>query len=275
MNEPLMTVVMSSYNQEKYISEAIESVLMQKTDFPVRLIVTDDHSTKDGTVEIIRRYAAKYPDRIVALLNGENGRYLKNVLRAMAQVKSEYYTLLDADDYWTDPNYLADAVAFLKAHPEHTVYGRCLAWRREDGSSGRQFPETRKGYDADFEEFMRRNLPSPLTPAAVFRNVIFREGVPDFLLQAVGTSRERPFDGDVFRFFQHLDRGRAFFENKISGVYRMSDAGIFMGMSPVKRHFIQAWCFILYARHFGRARRRFLKLAWRQVRAGLRSLIMV
>ena len=57
MTESLLTVVMSCYNQAETVAQAIESVLMQKTDFPVRLIVTDDRSTKDGSVGIIRDYA--------------------------------------------------------------------------------------------------------------------------------------------------------------------------------------------------------------------------
>lgn len=91
-----LTIIMSNYNQEQYIEKAIESVLAQKTNFDWQLIITDDNSVKDNSVEIIKKYAEKYPEKIVALLNKENGRYLKNVLRAKAITKTPYFTLLDA-----------------------------------------------------------------------------------------------------------------------------------------------------------------------------------
>jgi len=249
--EPLLTVVMSCYNQAATLEQAVESVLMQKATFPVRLIITDDHSTKDNSTEIIRDYAAKYPDRITALLNDENGRYLKNVLRAMVQVKSEYFTLLDADDYWTDPNYLADAVAYLKSHDDYTVYFRNVAWDDGAGGKGCQHGVSESGFDMTFDDFIGGRMVFPQTTGAVFRNVIYRSGIPPKIAAAVGTIHERPYDGDVFRFLLHLREGKAHFENKVSGVYRMAPAGVFSGMSPTRRDMIQAQCFADYYGYFG------------------------
>jgi len=252
--EPLLTVVMSCYDQADTVAQAIESVLMQKTDFPVRLIITDDHSTKDDSVAIIREYAAKYPDRIAALLNEENGRYLKNVLRAMAQVKSEYFTLLDADDYWTDPDYLADAVAYLKSHGDFSVYFRNVAWDDGVGGRGAQHTDSEPDFDMTFDDFVAGRMVFPQTTGAVFRNVVYGRGIPPKIVAAVGTVHERPYDGDVFRFLLHLREGRAHFENKVSGVYRVAPAGVFAGMPPAKRDMIQAQCFVDYYDYFGTAR---------------------
>lgn len=257
MTEPLLTVVMSCYNQADTVAQAIESVLMQKTDFPVRLIVTDDHSTKDDSVGIVRSYAAKYPDRITALLNDENGRYLKNVLRAMEQVKSEYFTLLDADDYWMDPNYLSDAVRFLRAHDDFTVYFRNVAWNDGAGGKGTQRNVAEGDFDMTFDDFTGGRIVFPQTTGAVFRNVIYRNGIPPKIAAAVGTIHERPYDGDVFRFLLHLHEGKAHFENKVSGTYRKVPAGVFVGMPSAKRDMIQAQCFVDYCDYFGTARRFF------------------
>ena len=54
-----VTIIMSNYNQEKYISQAIESVLNQKTNFPFQLIITDDFSTKDNSIKIIKEFEKK------------------------------------------------------------------------------------------------------------------------------------------------------------------------------------------------------------------------
>ena len=267
MTEPLLTVVMSCYNQAETLAQAIESVLMQKTDFPVRLIITDDHSTKDDSAAIIREYAAKHPDRIVALLNDENGRYLKNVIRAMEQVKSEYFTLLDADDYWTDPNYLSDAVRFLRTHDDFTVYFRNVAWDDGAGGKGAQHADAEADFDMTFDDFTGGRSVFPQTTGAVFRNVIYRNGVPPKISAAVGTIHERPYDGDVFRFLLHLREGKAHFENKVSGVYRVAPAGVFAGMPSAKRDMIQAQCFADYCDYFGTARRFFEEQALRSYRS--------
>ena len=81
-----VTIIMSNYNQEKYISQAIESVLNQKTNFPFQLIITDDFSTKDNSIKIIKEFEKKEPNIIKVLYNKENGRYLKNILRKSMQL---------------------------------------------------------------------------------------------------------------------------------------------------------------------------------------------
>ena len=119
-----LTVIMSNYNQASLIGGAIDSVLAQKTNFPFQLIITDDNSVKDDSVNVLKQYEKKYPDIIKVLYNKENGRYLKNVLRAKAITKTTYFTLLDADDYWTDENYLQNAVDYLDTHPDTAIYAR-------------------------------------------------------------------------------------------------------------------------------------------------------
>src|ERR1035438_6131598 len=69
--EPKVGVLMITYNHEKFIAQALESVLMQKTDFPFELVIGDDCST-DGTREIVREYSQKYPEIIRAHLRERN-----------------------------------------------------------------------------------------------------------------------------------------------------------------------------------------------------------
>src|SRR5258705_282442 len=64
---PLVDVNLVTYNHEKYVARAIESVLEQKTNFDYRLIIGDDCST-DNTQSIIRQYAQQYPERIQVML---------------------------------------------------------------------------------------------------------------------------------------------------------------------------------------------------------------
>ncbi len=87
MNDFMLTVIILNYNQASLISEAIESMLMQKTNFAFHIIISDDYSQKDNSIELLQSYAEKYPEKITLLLAKENGKILKNTLRALAITK--------------------------------------------------------------------------------------------------------------------------------------------------------------------------------------------
>ena len=240
MNEAKMSVVMTCYNQAEYIRRAVESVLAQKTDFGVRLIITDDNSTKDDSRRIIGELAAEHPDRIVALLNTENGRYLKNVLRAMAEVRTEYFTLLDADDYWTDDGFLQSAYDFLEANREHAIYCRNVTCLHPDGTSHPWVPESFGDCEMSMEDYYRAPYIMSQTLGMVFRNVVYGAGVPEFMESVVGSVHERPFEGDRARFLMHLRLGKAHFTNRSAGVYRILTSGIWCRLSPFEKKLMQA-----------------------------------
>ena len=70
-----ITIVITTYNQEKYIGQAIDGIIMQKTKFPFKILVSDDCS-KDGTREILKRYKKKYPEKIEVIYNEKRTLYL-------------------------------------------------------------------------------------------------------------------------------------------------------------------------------------------------------
>ncbi|WP_428065797.1 glycosyltransferase family 2 protein [Candidatus Avelusimicrobium facis] len=268
-----LTIIMSNYNQARYLDRAIGSVLAQKTNFPWQLIISDDHSTQDDSVDIIKKYAAQYPDKIVALLNTENGRYLKNVLRAKEQTKTPYFTLLDADDYWTDENYLQDAVDYLDAHPDHVIYGRNVLCVKEDGTSYPFISLKTPEKDYDLNDYLAGDIAITQTTGSFFRNVIFSQGIPHIMTQAIGTFSERSFEGDADRFIMHLKYGKAHYVNKFSGVYTILSGGIWSRMSDMEKHFVQAQCFIDYDRYFEHQYTPFFATrAYRELCKGLRNI---
>ena len=116
-----ITILMPSYNRGAYINEAVASVLNQKTDFGVKLIITDDCST-DGSIEIIKKLQEKHPEKIEILLSEKNERLLANILKAQVKVETEYFSVLDPDDYYTDEFFLQKAVDYLEKHEDFTIY---------------------------------------------------------------------------------------------------------------------------------------------------------
>lgn len=120
MNDIKISVVCLTYNHKNFIRRALEGFVNQETDFPFEVIVHDDAST-DGTADIVREYAEKYPDIIKPIYQPEN-IYSKGI-NARTDViapiiKGEYVALCEGDDYWTDNNKLQIQYDYVKAHPE-------------------------------------------------------------------------------------------------------------------------------------------------------------
>lgn len=91
-----ISVIVTSFNQKKYLIEAIESVLSQ-TFQPYEIIIADNHSS-DGSVDVIRGYAKRYPGQIVTLFRDRNIGISANKNKALEQVQGDYVTILDGDD---------------------------------------------------------------------------------------------------------------------------------------------------------------------------------
>lgn len=121
INEITVSISCMTYNHEKYLRQALDSMLMQKTTFAYEIIVHDDVST-DNTAAIINEYAEKYPYIIKPILQTEN-QYSKNVSIThkfiLPAAIGKYIAYCEGDDYWTDPYKLQKQVDFLEEHPEY------------------------------------------------------------------------------------------------------------------------------------------------------------
>ena len=123
-----VTIRCITYNQKDYIRQCLDGFVMQRTNFRFEAIVHDDAST-DGTAEIVREYAEKYPDIIKPIFETEN-QYSKHdgsLGRIMnANTRGKYVAICEGDDYWTDPLKLQKQADFLDANPQCSVtYHAC------------------------------------------------------------------------------------------------------------------------------------------------------
>ena len=118
---PVVSVNMITYNHEPYIRQAIEGVMMQKTDFEFELVIGEDAST-DKTREICFEYQKRYPDKIRVLWWHENLRKVNhpgggNGARTRAHCRGEFIALCEGDDYWIDPLKLQKQVDVMRKYP--------------------------------------------------------------------------------------------------------------------------------------------------------------
>ena len=187
---PVVSVHMMAYRHEKYIAEAIESVMMQKTDFEFELIIGEDASP-DKTREICFEYQRKYPDKIRVLWSDANVFSIGgNEVRITAACRGEFIAFCEGDDYWTDPYKLQKQVDVMRKHPnvglcfcnadvKNDVTGAVLGWK-----SGSVFrPGEIKGLEFALLHLFGSN---PLTAendcnAVMTASVLLRRG---FLLEA-------------------------------------------------------------------------------------------
>lgn len=117
MNNIKVSVIMTCYNQENYISTAIESVLSQRVNFDYEIIISDDCS-KDSTPQILKYYQSRYPDNIRLVLRDKNVGISRNWYEALCMAKGEYVTTLEGDDYWISDDKLQKQADFLDSHSE-------------------------------------------------------------------------------------------------------------------------------------------------------------
>ncbi len=143
-SEPLLSVACIAYNHENYISDALDSILIQATDFPFEIIVHDDCST-DNTVNILKEYAKKYPTIIKLILQKVNqySQGIKIDRIPIEKAVGKYFAICEGDDYWIDPNKLQTQLDEMRKIENcqmsfHSAIDKWEDNRKKDGISTKQ-----------------------------------------------------------------------------------------------------------------------------------------
>lgn len=217
----LVSVSCITYNHAPYIRQCLDGFMMQQTNFLFEVLIHDDAST-DGTTEIIREYAAKYPDIIKPLYEEEN-QWLKgrrgSAVFNFPRAKGKYIALCEGDDYWTDPLKLQKQVDFLESHPDYTMcFARAIEHfeneKKEDQIFSLVEDREYKGVEL-FENW--------IVPTA---SVLFRREIIDTKLYESYQTNEKIIFGDtpLFLTCAHYGKIRGF--NDVFSVYRKHERGV-------------------------------------------------
>jgi len=138
---PMVSVYILTYNHEKYIEQAIESVLAQETSFDFEILIGDDCST-DNTQNILNNYFAKYPDKIRLFLRKKNLGLTRNEYLLKKECIGKYIAPLEGDDYWIGTERLQYLVEFLEKNPEYIGVSHCREQRDLQGMLLKYDPST-------------------------------------------------------------------------------------------------------------------------------------
>jgi glycosyltransferase involved in cell wall biosynthesis len=152
---PLVHTRTMTFMHENYIRDCIEGILMQKTTFPVQVLIHDDAST-DKTAEIVREYELKYPKLIKAYFQKEN-TYSKSEKAEKRQLRKifaswrigKYEALCEGDDYWTDPLKLQKQVEFMERNEEYAMCYHYNQQRKGDRVLPLLIPRKSRDFSAD------------------------------------------------------------------------------------------------------------------------------
>lgn len=175
-----VSVSITTYNHEPFVAQALDSVLIQETDFDYEVLVGEDDSS-DRTREIVRTYKEKYPDRIRLFLNDrENVIYIDgrptgrwNFINNLKHARGQYVALLEGDDYWTSPHKLQKQADFLDAHPACTLCFHPVRKVWVDENRQKLFAPTPRQAVYTLEDLLERNFVA--TCSVLFRGGLFDE----------------------------------------------------------------------------------------------------
>jgi glycosyltransferase involved in cell wall biosynthesis len=197
---------MITYNHEKYIKQAIESILYQKTDFEIELVIGEDFSS-DKTRSICEELAKKYPDKINLLPSDRRYGMIENFVRVYKSCKGKYIALCEGDDYWTDPLKLKKQVDFLQNNSEYVLCFHKASVLYNDKITNVLNHSRQKG-PITFDEFIV--APDITTCTVVFRN-------DDININWMNSEYKV---GDVPFYLYLLTKGNGYFMPENMAVYR-------------------------------------------------------
>lgn len=148
-NEIMLSIMIETYNQEKYISETLESILKQSYSFPYEIIVGNDCST-DGTAKILDKYALEYP-QILVIHNKKNLGAMGNYYNVLSKTNGKYIMDCAGDDYWL-PGKVQNQIEYLENHPDvDCIYGKVTGIDGDGNKKAINWGSETEGFDDIFK----------------------------------------------------------------------------------------------------------------------------
>ncbi len=218
-----VSVTLIAYNQERFIAQAIEGVLMQQTSFDFELVIGDDCST-DGTRAIVDRYAGDA--RVRVLDRSRNLGMNRNFWDVLGHCRGQYVAMLEGDDYWTDPSKLQRQADYLDAHPDvAVVHHRVLVFEEGTGRT-RHDPRVRIRRRKTLDDLLRRGN-FLHTASTMFRNRDFGAAPPWFFDLKIG---------DLVIYAMNAAHGEIAYLPRTMSVYRVHTGGVHSLLAENARH---------------------------------------
>lgn len=231
----LVSICCITYNHAQFIRKALDGFLMQEpptgvsVDSPWYEILIHDDASTDGATEIIKEYAAKYPDRIFPLYETENQYKKLGAARIdvynYSRVRGKYVAYCEGDDYWTDAKKLQKQVDFMETHPDYSIcWHRCRLNYIDrgvvtDDNCDAILPVREEGVNIDLSTYFTQWSTQPLT-------MLFRSSMFD-----IHWRDKYRYYRDQHEMYHLLKNGKGYLFSFFGGVYVQHEGGIFSSLS--------------------------------------------
>lgn len=215
-----LTAVLLTYNHEKTISRAFDSILEQKTNFDFDIFVLEDCST-DRTADICREYKKRYPDKIRLFLNERNLGVTANFKQGLLNVKSKYFAFLEGDDYWCSENKLQKQVNILEQNPDCIMCGHNTLFKDIVNQKEWLLIDSSK-YEIKIKYTLNDKF--GVHPSSrVYRNTIDLTDYPSYMVL------------DTHIYLLYLTKGDLFYIDDVMSVYNKTGDGFWSGKTRKER----------------------------------------
>ena len=231
-NHPIVSVVVATYGHEKYIREALDSILRQETEFDFEILVGEDNSP-DNTRAILKEYEKKHPSVIKLVLRDENIGTTQNVLDLRFRCQGKYVASLEGDDYWTDVTKLQTQLEFLEKNPDYIGVSNTVEGIDEYGNSLGVYPTwIRRDMKVTTEDFLNNRYFSSV--ATMYRNFFTNRSALKEYSELFTSHR---MIGDLTFCLYLLTLGKVHVMNRCMSVYRIRNSELEYNYNSIRNTF--------------------------------------
>ncbi|WP_158555782.1 glycosyltransferase [Peribacillus glennii] len=207
----LVSINCITYNHENYIADAIESFIMQKTNFDFEIQIGEDCST-DNTRTIVQKYASMHPGKIKLITSEKNVGARQNSMRLRSNAKGKYIAICEGDDFWTDPYKLQKQVDYMESNPECSMCFHAAEIVEESGTPTKEFVRPyQQTCKSPIEDIISGGGGFCATPSILYKKK-FMEDPPEFYKNA--------HVGDYPMQMIVASQGYAYYIDEVMAAYR-------------------------------------------------------
>lgn len=215
-----LSICVITYNHEKYISKALDSILMQKTNYSFEVLIADDCST-DNTPNILKEYEERYPAFFQIIYRKKNmnksNALITNGQELRRRAKGKYVINLEGDDYWINPNKINKQIKFLNENCEYIAVGHdCYVVNGQSNITNEKYP-TSKTKEYTLSNFISDQMPGQLA-TIMYRNPLYINSDHSIL-------EKKMIVGDQVLVFWLALNGKIYVDNAKDSCYRHVTSG--------------------------------------------------
>lgn len=224
-SDPIVSAVITTYNHEHYIEQAVRSVLEQETTFPVEILIAEDCST-DGTRVVLRKLKQVHGDKLTLLLREKNLGLSANLQDCRSRAKGRYIAILEGDDYWIDPRKLQKQHDAMEANPDWSMcFAACRVFYGDKSEKERIVPIAFPEKPLQLDDFLTQGQVQTMSVA------MYRQGI----VTQTPSWHAKLRIGDWALNIMHAQAGPVGFLPEVLTAYRVHRGGLWSGLETFRQ----------------------------------------